>query len=194
MGCRPHPGAPVRPRGGPVRDHRDHSDDLGGDTHQPAPVDRRHRRDRRNWSRCGGNGPGGQHLCLTGIATTVDPGGRHRVALDDEIHRRAFRCGGRCADHRQRGTRCQVRVPAERRRRRAGPLRCLPDDAGSEDTRVADATALRQRRSGRSVPRRASGREPGALSGPGRTSRPRSGGTPDARIRRNGLGAYAWWR
>ena len=52
-GASTHPGAPVRPRRGSCRDHRRHPDDLGGDAHQPAAVDRRHRRDRRHRP-CGG--------------------------------------------------------------------------------------------------------------------------------------------
>ena len=52
----------------------------------------------------------------------------------------------------------RLRLPAERRRRGAGPVRRLPDHARPEDAGAADAAAQRKRRCGRGIPRRASGR------------------------------------
>ena len=155
VGCAAHPGRVVRSRRGPRGGHPAHPADLGGNAHQPAAVDRRYRRNRRAWHRALCESVGGQHVCVTGAAAAVDARRRHRVALDHEVHRRPLRCGGRRPGHQRRGVGRGVRVLAERGRRGAGTVRCLPDHARPEDAGAAHAAAQRKRRCGRGIPRRA---------------------------------------
>ena len=65
----------------------------------------------------------------------------------------------------------RVRLPAERGRRGAGPVRRLPDDARLEDAGAADAAAQRKRRCRSGIPGRASVGERRAVSGSAHSSR-----------------------
>ena len=99
-------------------------------------------------------GVGGQHFCVTGAAAAVATRRRYRAAFDDQVHRRALRCGRRRTADQRRRTRHRVRIPAERRGRGAGAVRRVPDHAGAQDAGVADAAAQRKRRVGGRIPRR----------------------------------------
>ena len=129
VGCAAHPGRAVRSRRGPRSTHPAHPADLGGNAHQPAAVDRRYRRNRRDRRGTIGESVGGQHICLARVAAAADPRCRYRAALDHEIHRRTLRRGGWRSGHQRRGVGRGVRLSAERGRRGAGTVRRLPDHA-----------------------------------------------------------------
>ena len=91
---------------------------LGGDTHQPAAVDRRHQRagaDRARQRRAAG---GGQHLRLAVPAAAAGARRGRGRALHDQVPRRALRRGGRRAGGRGRRARASgspsTRTPPER--------------------------------------------------------------------------------
>ena len=91
-----------------------------------------------------GEGVGGQHFRVAGAAAAADAGRRRGAALDHQVHRRPFRRGGWCVGHQRQRTGRRFRVPAERGRRGARPVRRVPDHAWPEDFGAADAAAQRK--------------------------------------------------
>ncbi len=94
--------------------------------------------------------------------------------------------GGFVAVERRR-TRRTTAVHAERRRCRAVAVRLLSRAARGQDPRGTHGPPLRERPRRRRPARRPPGRRPGAVPTTARSSRSRSSGEADARLRRHGV-------
>ncbi|CAA9340859.1 MAG: Cystathionine gamma-lyase, partial [uncultured Friedmanniella sp.] len=187
LGARLHPGSTDRPgrRAGGRPARRDHRR-LGGDAHQPAARRRRHRRDRGHRPR--GRCPAGrrQHLRLALPAAAADPRGRRRRALHHEVLRRPLRRRRRRPAHlRRRPGRAAALLP-ERHRRRRRPVRRLARAPRAAHPGRPDGAALRQRRAGGRLPRRAPAGVGGLLPGSRLPPGPRRRDGADAPVRRDG--------
>ena len=155
---------------------RRHRARVGRDSHQPRTHHRRHRRRGCRW-------PTNAGARVVVDNTFATPFLQRPLALgaDIVVHSATKYLGGHSdvvggfvatndLGHRRAG-----RVPAERDRRGAQPVRLLPRAAGAEDPRGAHGAPLPERRRDR----RDDGASPrgvtGALSGAGRPSGPRGG-------------------
>ena len=186
VGSRVRHGGHDRPRRLPLRRTGEHRARVGRVPHQPLPEGDRHRRGRRPRAQGGRAVRRGQHVRDAVPAATARARRRRRVALDDEVPRRALGPDRRRArDERRRAHRAPV-VPRERGGRRPRPDGLLPRAPRREDARPADGGALPGREADRRVPPGAPEGHARPLSGAARPSRVRGRGPADARFRRHG--------
>ncbi len=157
-------------------------DDLGGNADQPAAEA----------GRSGGGGGAGQearhpdalrqHLLQSLVAAAAGTGLRPGAALGHQVPERPQRHGRRHRRRRrQRGPGRAPGLPAERRRRRAGPLRQLPGAARPEDPGAAHGAPLRERRDDRRLAGRPPQGRAGLLPRPGQPPAACAGEAADAR-------------
>ena len=140
-----------------------HRAGVGRDADQPHAGHRRHPRRVRDRTRARRAGRRRQHVRHAVPPAAARARRRHGRALRHQVPRRSLRRRRWVRGHQRPRDRGAHRLPAERGRRGAEPVRLLPRAARHQDARRAHGASLRERAGGGHAPARAPRGLAGAL-------------------------------